>query len=100
MVTTSIQDRTAEFRTVLAQAQKKQNSNKLSAQRQSLLTEAQRRAANGISNGDVGSGGRKGSRSEFARQAVDIGRGITKTMERLQRLAERKSSTCYCWSCG
>ena len=34
--------------------------------------------------------GRKTSRSEFARQAADIGRGITKTMERLQRLAERK----------
>lgn len=89
MVTTSIQDRTAEFRAVLAQAQKKQSSTKGGAQRQSLLTDAQRRAANGSPNGDV-KGGKRGARSEFARRAADIGRGITGTMEKLERLAQCK----------
>ena len=87
MVTTSIQDRTAEFRTVVAQAQKRLNSNKVNAQRQSLLTEAQKRAANGSANGDVKSP-RKGTRSEFARRAAEIGRGISGTMEKLERLAQ------------
>ncbi|KAL2043025.1 hypothetical protein N7G274_004084 [Stereocaulon virgatum] len=87
MVVTSIQDRTAEFRAVLAQAQKRQTSTKISAQRQSLLTESQRRAANGFPNGDA-KGPRKGQRSEFARRAAEIGRGITGTMEKLGRLAE------------
>ena len=89
MVTTSIQDRTAEFRAVLAQAQKRQSSTKGGAQRQSLLTEAQRRAANGSPNGEA-KGGRRGARSEFARRAADIGRGITGTMEKLERLAQCK----------
>lgn len=87
MVTTSIQDRTAEFRAVLAQAQKRQTSTRIGAQRLSLLTESQRRAANGSPNGDA-KGPRKGARSEFARRAADIGRGITGTMEKLGRLAE------------
>ena len=84
MVTTSVQDRTAEFRAVLAQAQKKQASTK-GAQRP-LLTESQKRAANG--NGEV----KKVARSEFARRAAEIGRGITRTMEKLERLAQRISS--------
>ncbi|MCJ1258683.1 cis-Golgi t-SNARE syntaxin [Lignoscripta atroalba] len=87
MVTTSIQDRTAEFRAVLAQAQKRQSSNKVGSQRQSLLTDSQRRAANGSPNGEV-KGGRRGARSEFARRAAEIGRGITGTMEKLERLAQ------------
>ncbi|KAL9032074.1 MAG: hypothetical protein Q9180_006713 [Flavoplaca navasiana] len=87
MGTTSIQDRTAEFRTVLAQAQKKQSANKVGAQRQSLLTDAQRRAANASPNG-AAKGPRRGARSEFARNAADIGRGITGTMEKLERLAQ------------
>ena len=88
MVITSIQDRTAEFREVLAQAQKRQNSNKTSGLRQTLLTDAQRRVANGTPNGHT-KAGRKGGRSEFARRAAEIGRGITGTMEKLQRLAQR-----------
>lgn len=88
MVTTSIQDRTAEFRTVLAQAQKRQSSTKVGAQRQSLLTDAQRRAPNGFPNGEP-KHARKGTRSEFARKAAEIGRGITGTMEKLERLAQR-----------
>ena len=87
MGATSIQDRTAEFRAVLAQAQKRQSSTKSGAQRQSLLTESQRRAANGFPNGEV-QGSRKGARSEFARKAAEIGRGIAGTMEKLGRLAE------------
>ena len=84
MVTTSIQDRTAEFRAVLAQAQKKQASTKVGAQRQALLNDSQKRAANGDINGQ------KGSRSDFARRAAEIGRGITGTMEKLERLAQRR----------
>ena len=84
----SIQDRTAEFRTVLAQAQKRQASSKIGAQRQSLLTDAQRRAANGSPNGNVRDP-KKGARSEFAKKAAEIGRGITGTTEKLERLAQR-----------
>ena len=87
MTTSSIQDRTGEFRAVLAQAQKRQSSTKFGSQRQSLLTESQRKAANGSPNGDVRAA-RKGARSEFARRAAEIGRGITGTMEKLGRLAE------------
>ena len=89
MVTTSIQDRTGEFRAVLAQAQKRQALTKGGAQRQSLLTESQRQAANGSPNGEA-KGGRRGARSEFASRARDIGRGITGTMEKLERLAQCK----------
>lgn len=88
MVRNSIQDRTAEFRAVLAQAQKSRNTTKVGAQRQSLLTESQRSAANGSPNG-AAHGQRKGARSDFARRAAEIGRGITGTMEKLGRLAER-----------
>ena len=87
MTTTSIQDRTAEFRAVLAQAQKRQSSTKIGAQRQSLLTESQKRTASGFANGDI-NGAKRGARSEFARRAAEIGRGITGTMEKLGRLAE------------
>ncbi|KAL8760782.1 MAG: hypothetical protein Q9184_003041 [Pyrenodesmia sp. 2 TL-2023] len=87
MGTTSIQDRTAEFRTVLAQAQKNLPSRKPGGQRQSLLTDAQKQAASGSSNGSV-KGPRKGARSEFARKAAEVGRGITGTMEKLERLAQ------------
>ena len=87
MAATSIQDRTAEFRAVLAQAQKRQVSTKVGAQRQSLLTESQKRAASGEVDGEA-KGSRRGARSEFARRAAEIGRGITGTMEKLGRLAE------------
>ena len=94
MATSSIQDRTAEFRAVLAQAQKRQTSTRVGSQRQSLLTESQKQAANGSPIGD-GKGSRKGARAEFARRAAEIGRGITSTMEKLGRLAECTwDSTC------
>ncbi|RDW64270.1 T-snare protein [Coleophoma crateriformis] len=82
MAVASIQDRTTEFRSVLAQVQKRQASSKVGAQRQSLLTDAQK-AANGGANGDG-----KPRRSEFARRAAEIGRGIGATMEKLEKLAQ------------
>ncbi|KAK5443376.1 Integral membrane protein SED5 [Exophiala xenobiotica] len=83
MVSHSIQDRTNEFRTILAQAQKRQSATKGGPQRQSLLNEAQKREANGTPTGPS-----RGSRSEFARNAAQIGRGITATMGKLERLAQ------------
>ena len=84
MAVSSIQDRTNEFRSVLAQAQKRQASSKVGAQRQSLLTNSQKAAANGSANGDA-----KPKRSEFASQAAAIGRGIAATMGKLEKLAQR-----------
>ncbi|KAM3089551.1 Integral membrane protein SED5 [Clarireedia jacksonii] len=83
MAVASIQDRTNEFRSVLTQVQKRQASSKVGAQRQSLLSDSQKAAANGDATGN----GRP-RRSEFARRAAEIGRGITGTMEKLQKLAE------------
>jgi syntaxin 5 len=73
----SIQDRTDEFRAILAQAQRKQALSKTGAQRQSLLSAQQKAEANG-----------KRQRSEFARNAAEIGRGIAATMGKLERLAQ------------
>ena len=89
MVTAPIQDRTSEFRAVLAQAQKRKSQTKVGVQRQSLLSDSERRLANGSPVGD-GQAPRKVARSEFARRAAEIGRGITGTMEKLGRLAERR----------
>ena len=82
MVTASIQDRTTEFRAILAQAQKRQTATKGGTQRQSLLNDTQKQEANGSAVGG------KVSRSDFARNAVQIGRGITATMGKLERLAQ------------
>ncbi len=82
MAVSSIQDRTKEFRSVLTQVQRRQASSKVGAQRQSLLTDAQK-AANGNANGDG-----KPRRSEFARRAAEIGRGISATMGKLEKLAQ------------
>ncbi|KAI9671273.1 MAG: cis-Golgi t-SNARE syntaxin [Trizodia sp. TS-e1964] len=93
MTTSSIQDRTNEFRSVLTNIQKRQGLSKVGSQRQSLLSDTQRRAANGSANGDA-TPGTKAARSDFARRAAEIGRGITGTMaklERLAQLAKRKS---------
>ena len=84
MAVSSIQDRTTEFRSVLTQVQKRQASSKIGAQRQSLLTDSQK-AANGSANGDT-----KPRRSEFARKAAEIGRGISGTMAKLEKLTQRK----------
>lgn len=80
--TTSIQDRTPEFRSILTQAQKRLKQSK-HPQQQPLLSE----------NGTTTPPTRK-QRSEFARNAAGIGRGIAATMgklERLGQLAKRKT---------
>jgi syntaxin 5 len=86
MTTSSIQDRTNEFRSVLSQVQKRQASSKIGAQRQSLLSDSQK-AANGSAIGDA-----KHRKSEFARRAAEIGRGISGTMAKLEKLTQRKTS--------
>jgi syntaxin 5 len=73
----SIQNRTSEFQSILQTAARQQ---KLSSQRQSLLTPAEKQAANG-------GGGAVRQRSEFANHAATISKGISLTMERLSRLA-------------
>lgn len=76
----SIQDRTSEFRSILQQAQRKNATSKTASQRQSLLSSSEKQAANGQTP--------KSQRSEFARKAADIGRGISGTMAKLERLAQ------------
>ena len=84
MTIRSIQDRTEEFRAILVQVQKKHSNTRAGAQRQSLLTEPQKRANE---NGKDASNPRR-QRSEFARQAAAIGRGIAGTVAKLERLAQ------------
>ncbi|OAX81820.1 hypothetical protein ACJ72_03833 [Emergomyces africanus] len=86
-VATSVQDRTPEFQSILAQARKRLASSKAGPQRQFLLSDAQRRAASGSPPNGTAAGGKKVARSEFARRAVEIGRGISGTTAKLQRLA-------------
>lgn len=75
----SIQDRTDEFRSILALAQRKQTQSKTGAQRQSLLTAQEKAQANASP---------QRQRSEFARSAGDVARGVASTMQKLQRLSE------------
>ncbi|EKV19036.1 ER-Golgi SNARE complex subunit (Sed5), putative [Penicillium digitatum] len=86
MARPSIQDRTSEFSAILGHAQKRLGTSKVGSQRQALLTDAQRRQADASPRGAAHEA--KAARSEFARRARDIGRGITGTMAKLQRLAE------------
>ncbi|KAF2496607.1 putative ER-golgi SNARE complex subunit [Lophium mytilinum] len=79
MATTSIQDRTAEFRSILVQAQRRHPQQGQQG-RQPLLSPSQQASANGAAA--------TSKRSEFARRAADIGRGISGTMGKLERLAE------------
>ncbi|EKG11941.1 hypothetical protein MPH_10985 [Macrophomina phaseolina MS6] len=78
MAVASIQDRTPEFRSILQQAQRRVQSNKASAQRQSLLSQSQKQQAQSPQR----------QRSEFARKAAEIGRGISGAMAKLERLAQ------------
>ncbi|GFF37625.1 integral membrane protein sed5 [Aspergillus udagawae] len=84
MVGPSIQDRTGEFQAILGQAQKRIATSKVGSQRQALLSDSQRRQAHADTDGQ----GQSKRRSEFARRAAEIGRGITATTAKLQRLAE------------
>lgn len=72
----AINDRTSEFRHIVTAAQRKQAA-KPGSQR--LLNDAQKSAA---------AGGAQPRRSEFARNAAEIGRGISATMGKLQKLAQ------------
>ncbi|POS88282.1 SNARE domain-containing protein [Erysiphe pulchra] len=83
MTVSSIQDRTNEFKSVLSQVQKRQVTSKIGGQRQPLLSDSQKAAANPNINRDG-----KVRRSEFARRAADIGRGIAATMGKLEKLAQ------------
>jgi syntaxin 5 len=80
MARINIQDRTPEFSAILQQATKQHATKKLSAQRQSLLSSSEKEAANGAPSAK--------QRSEFARQAAQIGRGISSTMGKLEKLAQ------------
>jgi len=71
--THSIQDRTPEFRSILAQAQRR------------IQTTKQQKSAS--SNNDTSQPPTRKQRSEFARRAATIGRGISSTMSKLERLA-------------
>jgi syntaxin 5 len=73
----SIQDRTPEFRAILKDASHRLKSG-ANSQRQSLLAASQKRSESPSSL----------KRSEFARRAAEIGRGITGTMAKLERLAQ------------
>ncbi|QIW98682.1 hypothetical protein AMS68_004200 [Peltaster fructicola] len=79
-VTQSIQDRTPEFRSILVQAQKTLAKQRKGGAQAQLLIPQQ-------SNGTATPPTRQ-QRSEFARNAANIGRGISATMGKLQRLAE------------
>ncbi|KAH8648529.1 SNARE domain-containing protein [Xylariales sp. PMI_506] len=79
MAVASIQDRTAEFKTVLSQVQRRQATSKVGLQRRSLLTDQQKVEADGDP---------RPRRSEFARKAAEIGRGIAGTMAKLEKLAQ------------
>ena len=75
----SIQDRTDEFRSILAQAQRRQAQSKTGAQRQSLLTQQEKAQANASP---------QRQRSEFARNAANVARGVASTMQKLERLSQ------------
>lgn len=75
----AINDRTAEFRHIVNDA-KRRKAAKPGSQR--LLSDAQRSV--------TGPDGQP-KRSEFARQAAEIGRGISATMGKLEKLAQCKA---------
>lgn len=72
--TSSIQDRTPEFRSILTQAQKTLARQRKTPQQQQPLLPSQPLT--------------RKQQSEFARSAASIGRGISTTMSKLQRLGE------------
>lgn len=75
MAKVPIQDRTNEFRSILAQASKRQNS-RVTSQRQSLLSDKDRDNA------------APKQRSDFSRKAGEISRQVAATSAKLGRLAE------------
>lgn len=104
MAVSRIQDRTVEFQAVVQQAARRQAQAKggagATAQKKrsmmfsSASTDAQREQAQPLlgPDGHPDPSGRQSSRSEFARRAAEIGRGISSTMAKLERLALRTYS--------
>jgi len=87
-MTSSIQDRTPEFRSILIQAQKRLTQSRPGGVRQKSYTNTTNNAS------DAAISDRKPKRSDFARKAAEIGRGIAQTvgkLERLGQLAKRKT---------
>lgn len=84
MATHSIQDRTPEFRSILALA------NKRLAQHKSPGSSIQRTSSPlpPRQNGAAPAPPTRKQRSEFARKAAEIGRGIAATMSKLERLGQ------------
>ena len=76
MAVFAINDRTEEFRQIVAAAQRRQATK---PGKQRLLDTAQQHAA---------SSDAQPRRSEFARGAAEIGRGISATMAKLEKLAQ------------
>lgn len=80
----SIQDRTREFNSILQDLQKTSHlQNRAVAQTQYLLSTSQKSSANGLATEPT-----RRQRSEFARSAAQIGRGISGTVAKLERLAQ------------
>lgn len=80
----SIQDRTREFQSILQDISRRNAlHSRASGQKQSLLSPAQRTAANGTPTEPT-----RKQRSDFARNAAQIGRGIAGTVAKLERLAQ------------
>lgn len=75
----SIQDRTDEFKAILAHAHRRQAQSKTGAQRQSLLTAQEKAQASASPHNQ---------RSDFARSAAQVARGVSSTMQKLQRLSQ------------
>jgi len=73
----AINDRTAEFRLIVNETKRRQNT-KPGSQR--LLSDSQKRDANGDG---------QPRRSEFTRKAGEVSRGIWATMGKLEKLAQR-----------
>ena len=81
--TSSIQDRTPEFRSILTQAQKT-----LARQRKAPLGSNNTQQSQPLLQNGAATPPTRKQRSEFARNAAQIGRGISATMGKLQRLGE------------
>jgi len=73
----SVQDRTAEFHTVVTSLSRRINRPPSAAAKQPLLSDVPDRPSSTT-----------GRRSEFARRAADIGKSINSTMGKLERLAQ------------
>ena len=78
----AINDRTAEFRHIVSTAKRRQATKPGS---QKLLSSLQQQNASGAD-------GQPPRRSEFARKAAEIGRGLSASMAKLEKLAQRTTA--------